>query len=95
MKFFASDVKRIANTSYIGLRDCDNQTQLINFDLNGIRVSAGSACSSGTLNESRVLKAMKVKKDFLSSGIRVSLGLENTKEEVEKFIKVWKEFYKR
>jgi cysteine desulfurase len=95
VEFFAGGAARIPNTSYVGLRNCDNQTQLINFDLNGICLSAGAACSSGTLSESRVLKAMQVEKDFLHSAIRVSLSLENTKEEVEKFIKVWSEFYSR
>lgn len=95
VRFFADGVARVANTSYIGLRGCDNQTQLINFDLNGICVSAGAACSSGTINESRVLKAMGVEKEFLNSAIRVSLGVENNRSEVERFVEVWGEFYGR
>lgn len=95
VKIFANQVERLPNTSYIALRNADNQTQLINFDLNRICVSAGAACSSGTLAESRVLKAMGVSLEFSNSAIRVSLGLENTKEEIEKFILIWSEFYKR
>lgn len=95
VKIFASEVERLPNTSYIAIANADAQTQLINFDLNGICVSAGPACSSGTLTESRILKAMKIAPAFSTSAIRVSLGLENTKDEVEKFIKVWSEFYKR
>jgi cysteine desulfurase len=68
---------------------------MINFDLAGICVSAGSACSSGTVKESRVLQAMNVEKEFLNGAIRVSLGAENTKEEVEKFIEIWGKFFRR
>ncbi len=93
IKIFSNEVVRLPNTSYISLRNADNQTQLIHFDLNGICVSAGAACSSGTLNESRILKAMKVEKEFLNGAIRVSLGLENTKEEIQKFVEIWHKFY--
>lgn len=92
---FSNDVARLPNTSYISLKGADSQTQIINFDLNGICVSAGPACSSGTIKESRILKAMKISPEFSQGAIRVSLSPENTKEEVEKFIKIWIEFYQR
>ncbi|MES2961352.1 MAG: cysteine desulfurase family protein [Pseudomonadota bacterium] len=92
---FSQEITRLPNTSYIATKNADSQTQLINFDLNGICVSAGPACSSGTLTESRILKAMGIEPAFSTSAIRVSLGLENTKDEIEKFIKVWSDFYKK
>jgi len=95
VKIFATEVARLPNTSYISIKNSDSQTQLINFDLNGICVSAGPACSSGTLKESRILKAMRIGADFSQGAIRVSLGPDNTKEEVERFIKIWTEFYKK
>lgn len=95
VRIFANKVERLANTSYVATRNADNQTQLINFDLNKICVSAGTACSSGTLTESRVLKAMQVEPSFSTSAIRVSLSTDNTLDEVKTFIKVWSEFYKR
>ncbi len=95
VKIFSQNIERLPNTSYIATKKFDSQTQLINFDLNGICVSAGAACSSGTLRESRVLKAMLVDPAFSNSAIRVSLGAQNTHDEVEKFIKIWKEFYKK
>ena len=100
VKIFSQNIERLPNTSYIATKkfatkNFDSQTQLINFDLNGICVSAGAACSSGTLRESRVLKAMLVDPAFSNSAIRVSLGAQNTQDEVEKFIKIWKEFYKK
>lgn len=95
VKFISSEAKRLPSTSYIALQYADSQTQLIHFDLNGICISAGSACSSGSAAASRVLKAMKVCPTFSSSAIRVSLSTETTKEEIEQFIKIWGEFYKK
>jgi cysteine desulfurase len=95
LKIFCSEVNRLANTSFIALKNIDSQTQLINFDLNGICVSSGSACSSGSLDQSRVLKAMGVSDEFLKGAIRISLGHENSISDVNKFIQVWHEFYKK
>lgn len=92
---FSKDVERLPNTSYIAMRGVDNQTQLIDFDLNGICISIGAACSSGSSKPSRVLGAMDVDDDLAKSTIRVSLGLENTKEQVDKFIEVWGNLYKK
>ncbi|MBL6664695.1 MAG: cysteine desulfurase [Rickettsiales bacterium] len=95
IKIFGLEIDRLPNTSYISLAYADAQAQLINFDLNNICVSAGSACSSGSNKASRVLKSIKATPDFIDSAIRVSLGIENTKDEIDKFISVWSEFYKR
>ncbi len=95
VKIFCEETPRLPNTCFVALKNCDAQTQLINFDINGICVSAGSACSSGTVAGSRILKSMGVDSAFSTSAIRISLAPENTKEEVDKFIKVWSEFYER
>lgn len=95
VEIFSTDVARLPNTSYIATKNCDAQTQLINFDLNKICVSAGPACTSGTTTESRVLKAMGVAPEFSKSAIRVSLSTETTQDEIKKFILVWKEFYQK
>jgi cysteine desulfurase len=95
VKIFATEVARLPNTSYIALRNCDAQTQVINFDLKGICVSAGAACSSGSLKQSRVLGAMKIEPEFANGAIRVSIGLGNNRDEIEKFIAAWKEMYDR
>ncbi len=89
---FSQNAARTPNTSYFAIRNADAQTQLIHFDLNGIMISAGSACSSGTTKTSRVLQAMNAPAEF-SNAMRVSLGTENTKDDALKFIAVWKEFY--
>lgn len=95
VKIFADQVERLPNTSYASIKNSDSQTQLINFDLNGICVSSGPACSSGTTTASRILKAMNIASDFADGAIRVSLDTDNTKEEIEKFIKIWKDFYQK
>ncbi len=90
----SSKAARLPNTSYVATKDIDKQTQLIHFDLNGIMVSTGSACSSGSIKPSRVLQAMAVKKEFLNSAIRVSLNPENTKSEIDQFVDCWSKLYK-
>jgi cysteine desulfurase len=67
--------------------------QVMRFDLKGISLSAGSACSSGKVKPSHVLKAMGVPEPALNENIRVSLGLTTTSEDIGYFISVWKEIY--
>lgn len=65
--------------------------QLIRFDGMGIAVSAGSACSSGSLRTSHVLEAMALDGKIASEVIRVSIGRETTEEEIERFAAAWSE----
>ena len=65
------------------------QNQLIQFDLSDISVSAGSACSSGKMKTSHVLTAMGVEERNAKCAIRVSLGMDVTMSEIEKFVSVW------
>ena len=62
------------------------QTLLPMLDMKGIMVSGGSACMSGSLSASPVLIAMGLSEQEANSSIRVSLGLHNTKEEIDYFI---------
>jgi len=66
------------------------QALLIRLDGQGFAVSAGSACSSGTLKKSRVLDAFGVPDDVAARTIRVSLGWSTTPEELDAFAKAWK-----
>ena len=66
------------------------QALLIRLDAKGFAVSAGSACSSGTLKKSRVLDAFGVSDDVAARTIRVSLGWNTTQEELEQFTEAWK-----
>lgn len=65
------------------------QALLIRLDAMGFAVSAGSACSSGTLKKSRVLDAFGVPDDVASRTIRVSLGWSTTPQELEQFAAAW------
>ncbi|MFO1113549.1 MAG: hypothetical protein U1E35_06755 [Rhodospirillales bacterium] len=71
------------------------ETQVIAFDLAGIAVSAGAACSSGRVTRSNVLAAMGVGDDLASSALRVSLGWTTGEAEVERFFEVWTSIYAR
>lgn len=63
--------------------------QVMRFDMAGIAVSQGSACSSGTMKTSHVLQAMGMADDLAAKVIRVSLGWNTTRQEVERFAEAW------
>jgi cysteine desulfurase len=65
-------------------------SQLVQLDLAGISVSAGSACSSGSMKPSRVLEAMGIAPDVAQSVIRVSFGLGTSEADVERFFGEWR-----
>jgi cysteine desulfurase len=66
------------------------QALLIRLDGQGFAVSAGSACSSGTLKKSRVLDAFGVSDEVAARTIRVSLGWSTTPEDLARFAEAWK-----
>lgn len=86
---------RLPNTSCFAVPGWKGETQVMQMDLAGFAVSAGSACSSGKVRESRVLRAMGYGPEIASSAIRVSLGPQNTEDEVLAFVKAWTQEYKR
>lgn len=90
---YGKSLARLPNTSYIAMPDIEAATQLIHFDTNGICVSSGSACSSGKVEVSRILKAMNA--PLAKNALRISIGWATTPEEIEQFIKSWREMYLR
>jgi len=78
--------ERLGNTSHVAFRGVDNQSLLIRLDLAGFAVSAGAACSSGTVEPSSTLLAMGVSRQEALSAIRVSFGRSNSVEEVDRFL---------
>jgi cysteine desulfurase len=80
--------RRVANTSNISFNRVEAESLLIALDLEGIAVSTGSACSSGTLEPSHVLRAMGLPPHRIQNSIRFSLGLGNTVEEVDRVVAV-------
>ncbi|MCF3642977.1 cysteine desulfurase [Rhizobium sp. TRM95111] len=78
------DGPRLANTSFFSLPGLKSETGQIAFDLEGIALSAGSACSSGKVGASHVLTAMGF--DAALGGLRVSLGETTSEEDVQRFL---------
>ena len=79
---------RVGNTSNISFHGVEAESLLIALDLEGIAVSTGSACSSGTLEPSHVLRAMGLSPHRTQSSIRFSLGLGNTAADVDRVVEV-------
>jgi len=80
---------RLPNTSCVALPGIPAETQIMALDLAGIAVSAGSACSSGKVRPSRVLRAMGASAEIAGSAIRVSLGWRTAPEDIEHFVDGW------
>ena len=77
---------RVPNTTNISFDSIEAESLLIALDLEGVAVSTGSACSSGTLEPSHVLRAMGLPTHRTQNSIRVSLGAGNTDAEVDYFL---------
>lgn len=87
-----SGVHSIVNFSFVDdiLTRVDGEALLIRFDLEGVAVSNGSACTSGSMQPSHVLLAMGKGSEVASKSLRLSLSKDTTKEEVERFVEVLK-----
>ena len=77
---------RVPNTTNISFEGIEAESLLIALDLEGIAVSTGSACSSGTLEPSHVLRAMGLSPHRTQNSIRISLGTGNTDTEADAFL---------
>jgi cysteine desulfurase len=89
VQVFAEGVERLPNTSCFAVAGLDSETQVIALDLAGIAVSAGSACSSGRVQSSHVLRAMGADPVTAGSAIRVSLGWQSEERDVDEFLTAW------
>ncbi len=87
--FVGKSERRLPNTSCIATPGWKGETQVMQMDLAGFAISAGSACSSGKVRESRVLRAMGYDAEVARSAIRVSLGPETTEDEIYRFAETW------
>jgi cysteine desulfurase len=90
-----ADVSRLPNTAAIAMPGTPAETQVIAFDLEGVMVSAGAACSSGKVGPSHVLAAMGVAPGIAASTVRVSLGWGSTEADVDRFLQSWSALYRR
>jgi cysteine desulfurase len=91
----AEQGERIANIGAIAMPGGQSSGLLVQFDLAGFAVSAGSACSSGAMKESRVLKAMQVDPAIASASLRISFGPSTSEADVEAFLAEWRRIAER
>lgn len=93
--FVGKGQKRLPNTLCFASPGWKGETQVMQMDLSGFAVSAGSACSSGKVRASAVLTAMGYDEVTAASAIRVSLGPRTTEEDVLRFAETWLEKEKK
>jgi cysteine desulfurase len=89
------DAPRIPTIGAISLRGGSSASLLVQFDLSGIAVSAGSACSSGAMKGSAVLAAMGVRQDVAGGFLRISFGPNTSEADVDRFLSEWRRIAKR
>ncbi|MGV6811033.1 MAG: cysteine desulfurase family protein [Brevirhabdus sp.] len=87
--FVGKGAARLPNTSCLVTPGWKGETQVMQMDLAGFAISAGSACSSGKVKSSRVLRAMGMSEEQAASAIRVSLGPDVREEDVMRFVEAW------
>ena len=91
----AEDAPRIATIGSVAMPGASNAALLVQLDLAGIAVSAGSACSSGKMKASEVLAAMNVPAEIAGGFIRVSFGPNTVEADIERFVAEWSKIAER
>jgi cysteine desulfurase len=86
---FGAAAPRLPNTTLFAVPGLKAETAIIAFDLNGVAVSSGSACSSGKVQASHVLAAMGVEPSLSRGAVRVSLGWTTTEADLEALLTAW------
>lgn len=92
---FGAEKARLANVCCFAVPGFSAETQVIQMDLMNICISSGSACSSGKVEQSHVLKAMQVEDDLSFAALRVSLGPASVAEDIDRFLEGWRAIYAR
>lgn len=87
---FSDDTPRLPNTTLVAGPGLKAETGVIGFDLEGIAVSSGSACSSGKVQPSHVLQAMRADPALIGGAIRLSLGWETTEADIDRCLEAWR-----
>jgi cysteine desulfurase len=87
---FSDAVKRLHNTTLFTIPGLKAETAVIGFDLAGIAVSSGSACSSGKVQPSHVLEAMGFGPDIAQGAVRLSLGWSTSSADIDRCLEAWR-----
>jgi len=87
--------RRLPNTLNLSFEFVESESLLISLDLAGIAVSSGSACSSGSAEPSHVLLAMGIESALCQSALRISLGRENTEEDIDYALDIFPDVVRR
>lgn len=87
---FSEDVERLPNTTLFTAPGMKAETAVIGFDLEGIAVSSGSACSSGKVQPSHVLSAMGFDPATAQGGVRLSLGWSTREADIDRCLEAWR-----
>jgi cysteine desulfurase len=87
---FSEDAPRLPNTTLFTVPGLKAETAVIGFDLEGIAVSSGSACSSGKVQPSHVLEAMGFASDLAQGAVRLSLGWSTTPQDIDRCLEAWR-----
>jgi cysteine desulfurase len=95
IKLIGKDTRRLPNTSAFAVPGWRGETQVMQMDLAGYAISAGSACSSGKVRASRVLRAMGYDEGVAASAVRVSLGPLTRREDVLGLVEAWSRHCRR
>ena len=90
MIVFSEAVPRLPNTTLFTVPGLKAETAVIGFDLAGIAVSSGSACSSGKVQPSHVLDAMGQGRELAQGAVRLSLGWSTSQTDIELALKAWR-----
>jgi cysteine desulfurase len=81
---------RLPNTTLVGFPGLDGEAAVMRLDLEGVAVSLGAACSTGTMRPSTVLAAMGVPESLAAGSLRFSLGPENTRAEMDEVVHIFR-----
>jgi cysteine desulfurase len=87
---FSGDVPRLPNTTLFTVPGLKAETAVIGFDLAGIAVSSGSACSSGKVQPSHVLEAMGFGGEMAKGAVRLSLGWSTSEADIDRCLEAWR-----
>jgi len=83
-----ADAPRLPNTTNVAFAGAEGETLLMSLDLQGVAVSTGSACSSGSLEPSHVLQAMDLAEELLNGALRFSMGRSTTSEDIDYVLQI-------